>query len=258
MLEANKIYNMDCLDGLKLLNDNSIDLIVTSPPYYNVKEYSQYDSYENYLTFLKDVFFLCLRKLKESRMCCVNISTIIVPRTSRNAQSSRLALPFHFVNLMESVGYEFLEDIIWVKPEGAAKNRNGGFYRHRQPVAYKPNVVNEYVFVFKKPSKFLIDKVLRSYTGEIRRYSLATGDYERSNVWHINPDTNSNHPAPYPVELSDKLIKYYSYVGDVILDPFMGGGTTALSVKKYGRKFIGFEINREYVKTAQEKILNKY
>jgi len=257
MLEVNMIYNMDCLDGLRLLGDDSVDLIVTSPPYYNAKEYSQYDSYEIYLEFLRDVFILCLRKLKESRMCCVNMSAVIVPRTKRNAQSSRLALPFHFVNLMEAVGYEFLEDIIWVKPEGASKNRNGGFYRHRQPVAYKPNVVNEYIFVFKKPSRFLLDKVVRGYTGEIRQASLVTGDYERSNVWHIQPDTASPHPAPYPAELSDKLIRYYSYVGDVVLDPFMGSGTTALSAKKHRRNYIGFEINGEYAKTAQDKILYK-
>ena len=159
---------------------------------------------------------------------------------------------------MESVGYEFLEDIIWVKPEGASKNRNGGFYQHRQPVAYKPNVVNEYIFVFKKPSGFLIDKVVRGYTCEIRQSSLVMDDYERSNVWHINPDTNSRHPAPYPAELSDKLTQYYSYIGDVVADPFMGSGTTALSAKKHGRKFIGFEIHREYAKTAREKILNEY
>ena len=257
MLEANTIYNMDCLDGLRLLDDDSIDLIVTSPPYYNAKDYVYYDSYEIYLKFLRDVFSSCLCKLKESRMCCVNVSAIIVPRTSRQAQSSRLALPFHFVNLMENIGYEFLEDIIWVKPEGASKNRNGGFYRHRQPVAYKPNVVNEYIFVFKKPSKFLIDKIVRSYTGEIRQASLVVGDYERSNVWHIQPYTVSRHPAPYPAKLSDKLIQYYSYVGDVVLDPFMGSGTTALSAKNLGRNYIGFEINHDYVKTAQEKILNE-
>ena len=256
MLEINRIYNMDCLDGLRLLDDDSLDLIVTSPPYYNAKDYAHYGSYEIYMDFLRDVFSLCLHKLKESRMCCVNVSVIIVPRTKRNSQSSRLALPFHFVNLLEAIGYEFLEDVIWVKPEGAAKNRNGGFYRHRQPVAYKPNVVNEYIFVFKKPSKFLIDKVVRSYTGEVRQASLVTSDYERSNVWRINPDTASLHPAPYPAELSDKLIQYYSYVGDVVVDPFMGGGTTALSAKKYGRNYIGFEINREYFKTAQDKILN--
>ena len=247
---------MDCLDGLRLLDDDSVDLIVTSPPYYNAKDYVYYDSYEIYLDFLRNVFTSCLRKLKESRMCCVNISAVIMPRTKRNTQSSRLALPFHFVNLMETIGYEFLEDIIWVKPEGASKNRNGGFYQHRQPVAYKPNVVNEYIFVFKKPSAFLLDKVVRSYAGEVRQASLVMGDYERSNVWHIQPDTASRHPAPYPAELSDKLIRYYSYVGDMVLDPFMGGGTTALSAKKHGRRFIGFEINSEYAKTAQDKIIN--
>ena len=254
LLELNRIYNEDCLDGLARLDDNTVDLIVTSPPYYNAKAYSQYADYGSYMEFLRSVFALCLNKLKESRMCCVNISTIIVPRACRSAQSTRLALPFHFVNMMERIGYEFLEDIVWVKPEGAAKNRNGGFYCHRQPVAYKPNVVNEYVFVFKKPSKYLIDKVVRAYSGEVRAASLVADGYERSNVWHINPDTSSKHPAPFPVELSDKLIQYYSYVGDVVVDPFMGGGTTAVSAKKLKRSYIGFELNAGYAELAQKRL----
>jgi DNA modification methylase len=155
---------------------------------------------------------------------------------------------------MESIGYEFLEDIIWVKPEGAAKNRNGGFYRHRQPVAYKPNVVNEYVLVFKKPSAYLIDRVVRSYTGELKASSLVTGGYERSNVWRINPDTNSQHPAPFPAELSGRLIQYYSYVNDVVLDPFMGGGTTAYSAKQLDRSYIGFELSTKYMEIIRQRL----
>lgn len=254
MLELNKIHNMDCLEGLKQLNDNSVDLIVTSPPYFNAKEYSHWETYDSYIQFLRDVFTIALSKLKENRMCCVNLSVIIQPREKRSKESKRTALPFHFVNLMESIGYQFLEDIIWVKPEGAAKNRNGRFYQDRQPVQYKPNIVNEYILIFKKPSKYLIDKVLRSYDGEIKQQSLVCGEYERSNVWAINPETKSKHPAPFPKELSDKLIRYYSYVNDVVLDMFMGSGTTALSAINFTRKYIGFELNKEYCDIAEERV----
>lgn len=189
-------------------------------------------------------------------MCVVNISTIIQPRISRNHESRRIPLPFHFVNIMEDIGFKFLEDIIWVKPEGSAKNRNGGFLRHRQPVAYKPNVINEYIFVFQKPMKGLIDKIVRSYTGEIKEKSLVEDGYERTNVWYMNQETKSKHPAPFPKELSDKLIKYYSYVGDTVLDPFMGSGTTALSCKTMNRNYIGFEIHEKYINIANDR-LNK-
>jgi len=155
---------------------------------------------------------------------------------------------------MEKIGWNFLEDILWIKPEGAAKNRNGGFYQHRQPVAYKPNVVNEYIFIFKKPSGSLIDKVVRSYSAIDSVNSKVENGYERSNVWRINPETRSKHPAPYPCDLVDKVIQYYSYVDDTILDPFMGSGTTAVSSYKLNRKCIGFEIHTKYIDLLQKRI----
>lgn len=247
MIELNKIYNEDCLQGMKKLEDSSIKLVVTSPPYFNVKEYSQWKTYQDYLLWLEKVFVECFRILDNGRMCCVNLSTIIEPREKRSMESKRIPLPFHFVNIMEKIGYKFLEDIIWIKPEGSAKNRNGRFFQDRQPVQYKPNVVNEYIFVFQKPMNGLIDKIVRSYNGEIKEKSLVLGEYDRSNIWYFNPETKSKHPAPFPEELSDRCIKYYSYINDLVLDPFMGSGTTSRSAKKLNRNYIGFEIHEKYI-----------
>ena len=254
----NTIYNCDCLLGLnKLIEEKKeIELTITSPPYFNVKDYVIYENYTKYLQFLKEVFIKILTLTKPGRLCVVNISNILIIRESRNSESKRIPLSFHFVSLMEEIGWEFMEDIIWLKPEGAAKNRNGGFYQHRQPVAYKPNVVNEYVFVFKKPSKYLIDKVVRSYNSLDALNSKVVGNYERSNVWKINPKTRSNHPAPYPIELTDKIVSYYSFVGDTIIDPFFGSGTTGLSCKKYNRKCIGFELHTKYIELFEKDIVN--
>lgn len=247
--ETIDVYNCDCLDGLEDMKDNQVlvDLTVTSPPYFNVKEYTVYENYKKYLEFLESTFTKVYSVTKPGRLCCVNISNILIERESRSKESKRIPLSFHFVHLMETIGWEFLEDIIWLKPEGAAKNRNGGFYQHRQPVAYKPNVVNEYIFVFKKPSPFLIDKVVRSYNSLDSLNSKVSDEYERSNVWKINPQTRSKHPAPYPLELTNKIITYYSFVGDTVLDPFFGSGTTALSCKAYNRKCVGFEIHSKYI-----------
>jgi len=254
----NTIYKCDCLIGLnKLIEEKKeIELTITSPPYFNVKDYVNYENYTKYLQFLKEVFSKIFQITKFGRLCAVNISNILIVRASRNSESKRIPLSFHFVSLMEEIGWEFIEDIIWLKPEGAAKNRNGGFYQHRQPVAYKPNVVNEYVFVFKKPSKYLIDKVVRSYNSLDALNSKVSGEYERSNVWKINPNTKSKHPAPYPIELTDKIVSYYSFVGDTILDPFFGSGTTGLSCNKYNRKCIGFEIHSEYIEMFKNEIVN--
>lgn len=250
----NKVHNTDCLDGMQYLKDNSIDLIVTSPPYYNAKEYSHWETYDKFLDWLSQVFTLAYQKLKDGRMCCVNLSVIIESRVNRNSESKRIPLPFHFVGLMENIGFKFLEDIVWVKPEGAVKNRNGGFYRHRQPVAYKPNVVNEYILVFQKPAPYLIDKIVRSYNGEIKEKSLVEDGYERSNVWYINPETQSKHLAPYPEGLCDRLIKYYSYTDDIVLDMFMGSGTTAKVAYLNHRNYIGFEIDKEYCQMSNQRV----
>ena len=249
------VIHADCVDGLKDVT-KKIQLTVTSPPYYNVKDYVAYDSYSEYLKKLEDVFTLIYEITDDARMCCVNISNILIQRESRSSESKRIPLAFHFVPLMEKIGWKFIEDIVWIKPEGAVKNRNGGFYQHRQPVAYKPNIVNEYIFIFQKPSKDLIDKVVRSYDAVVATNSKVEDDYERTNVWRINPETNVKHPAPYPEELVERLIKYYSFVGDTVLDPFMGSGTTALVAYKLNRNSIGFEIHKEYIDLFEERMKN--
>ena len=158
---VNKIYNMDCLIGMDAIENNFIDLIVTSPPYYNVKKYSHWENYGLYLCWLEKIFCKTMKVLKDGRMCCVNISNIIIPREKRSMESKRIPLAFHFVEIMEKIGYKFIEDIVWEKPDGSAKNRNGGFFRNRQPMQYKPNIVTEYIFVFQKPMNGLLDKIIK-------------------------------------------------------------------------------------------------
>lgn len=249
----NSILQGDCLEGLRACTQQ-VDLTVTSPPYFNVKEYVNYDSYQAYLDSLKAVFTEVFRVTKPGRICCVNLSNILLQRKSRSHESSRIPLAFHFVPLMETIGWKFLEDIVWVKPEGSAKNRNGGFFQHRQPIAYKPNVVNEYIFIFQKPSGKLIDAIVRSYDAYTEEVSRIDTSYERTNVWSLNPETRSKHPAPYPESLVERLVRYYSFVGDVVLDPYMGSGTTAVVAKKLHRNWFGYELHAEYIDMAQKRL----
>jgi DNA modification methylase len=253
MAECNKIYNIDAEIGLQTLS-HKVHLTITSPPYFNVKEYVSYKSYTDYLETLKRIFKLVYDKTYDGRICCVNLSNILIPRKSRADESTRIPIAFHFVGLMETIGWKFLEDIIWVKPEGSSKNRNGGFFQHRQPVAYKPNNVNEYILVFQKPSNKLIDSIVRSYDAITADRSKVDIEYERSNVWKINPETKSEHPAPYPMKLVDNLVRYYSFIGDIVLDPFMGSGTTAVIAKYLNRNYIGFEIHKEYIDISEKRI----
>lgn len=250
----NKILLGDCQDILKDIETESIHLTFTSPPYYNAKEYATWPEYGDYINFLDNTFKEVYRVTKPGRICVVNLSPVIESRKSRSHESKRIGIPFHFFSIMENMGWKYIDDIVWVKPEGCALNRNGSFSQHRKPVAYKPNIVTETIFVFQKPSDFLIDTVVRSYEGDVLEQSLVDNGYERSNVWKIHPETQSKHLAPFPKELSDKVIQYYSFVGDVVLDPFMGSGTTAVSCVDLDRQYVGIEIHKEYKNMAEERI----
>lgn len=246
-MELDKIITGDSAVVLQSFPPDCIDLTVTSPPYFNAKEYSQYETYQAYLGVLETIFTEIFRVTRPSRMVIVNLSPVIVGRRKRSEQSYRIPIPFHFVPLMEKIGFEFLEDIIWKKPEGSAVKRNGGFFQHRKPVAYKPNLVTEYILVFKKPAQFLIDKILKNEP-------VTDIEIEWTNVWSIQPETKSKHPAPFPEELARKCISYYSYKGDVVLDPFSGSGTTPKMAKLLNRHYIGIDTSAEYVALANERL----
>lgn len=247
MVEVNKIYHCGCLELMAIMPDDFTHLIFCSPPYFNAREYSQYDSVAHYMDEMKRVFTECYRVLQPSRMCVINISPVLVERESRSEQSYRIPLPFYYVPMMEEIGFEFLEDIIWNKPAASVPNRNGGFFVHRKPVAYKPNIVTEYILVFKKKADFLIDKVLQDN-------SLVEDDYERTNVWNIAPVTNSDHSAAMPESIAERVVKYYSYENDIIFDPFTGSATTLRVASALNRRWVGSEIKEEYFKMAQNRM----
>ena len=243
----NNLILGDCVEVMKKMPNESVDLVVTSPPYYNAKDYSHYETREKYLEEMKRIFMEVNRVMKQSRMCVVIVSPILIPRKDRSDQSVRFPIPAYLTVMMESIGFVFLEDIVWEKPDGSAVKR-GSFNETRKPIAYKPNLVTEYILVFKKHAPFLIDKILKDD-------SLVKGSYERTNIWKCNPVTKSKHPAPFPEKIIENCVRYYSYENDLVLDPFMGSGTTGAVCRNFYRDFVGIEINEEYYNLARERIL---
>lgn len=251
----NKIIGKDSLKSLKKIKNSIIDLTFTSPPYYNARDYSSYKSYNKYLDFLEKVFTEVHRVTREGRFFVLNTSPIIIPRTSRQTSSKRYAIPFDIHTRLIDIGFEFIDDLIWKKPDPSAKNRNGGFFQHRKPLGYKPNVVVEYVMVYRKKTNKLLDWNMRQYDEDIVNKSKIYDDYEMTNVWNIGASTNKNHPAVFPKKLASNIIKYYSYVGDLILDPFAGSGTVGLSCIDNERDYLLIENNPKYV-LEMEKMFN--
>lgn len=231
------IVNGDVIDTLKLLEEESIHLTFTSPPYYNARDYSFYSSYQEYLEFLRSVFKETHRVTKNGRFLIVNTSPVIVPRVSRKHSSKRYPIPFDIHNFLIQDGWEFIDDIIWEKPETSVKNRIGGFMQHRKPLAYKPNCITEYIMVYRKKTHDLIDWNIKQYDKDIVERSKVHEEFETSNVWNIDPTFDKIHSAVFPKELCTRVIKYYSYVNDLVFDPFGGSGTFTESAINLNRSF---------------------
>ena len=234
--------------------DDSVHLSFTSPPYYNARDYSTYPSYEHYLDFLVSVFREVHRVTKEGRFFVLNTSPVIVPRAGRQHESRRYAIPFDLHPRLTAIGWKFVDDIIWRKPAGAAKPRNSGFAVHRQPLTYKANAVTEYVMVYRKQSLRLIDWNLRQYERPIRDASRVSDGYETTNVWDIDPATDPVHSAVFPLELCERVVSYYSMVGDLVLDPFAGSGTLGVAAQHLNRYALLLELDEHYVRRMARRL----
>jgi DNA modification methylase len=249
----NVIVNADVLEALKFVPDQSVHLTFTSPPYYNARDYSIYPSYQAYLEFLGKVFIETHRITKEGRFLIVNTSPIIIPRVSRSHSSKRYGIPFDLHPYLVKSGWEFIDDIVWLKPEASVKNRIGGFMQHRKPLGYKPNSVTEYLMVYRKSTEKLLDWNIRSYDYKTVEESKVADGYETSNVWKIDPCFDKVHSAIFPVELCKRVIQYYSYKGDLVFDPFGGSGTMGRTAKALDRLFFLTEQEPKYFEYMKSK-----
>ena len=246
---TNTVICGDCLVELDRLPEHSVDLVYTSPPYFNARpELGRYESYEAYLEFLEATFRKVARVLVDGRFLVVNTSPVIVPRRRRNEESERLPIPFDHHPRIIRCGFDCVDDIIGRKPDGAGCGRGRRFSADRNARAYKPTPVTEYVMVYRKESDRLIDWFLRSHPDPVLvGASKVLGDYERTNVWEINPASSKAHPALFPVEIAERVISYYSFLHDVVLDPFAGIGTVGTAALNLGRRFCLIEREAKYV-----------
>lgn len=252
----NVVVHADVLDALKSVPNESIHLTFTSPPYYNARDYSIYPSYQAYLEFLEQVFIETHRVTKEGRFLIINTSPIIIPRVSRSHSSRRYGIPFDLHAYIVKNGWEFVDDIVWLKPEASVKNRIGGFMQHRKPLGYKPNCVTEYLMVYRKKTEKLLDWNIRSYDPNTVEQSKVADDFEKTNVWRIDPCFSKVHSAVFPVELCRRVIQYYSYKGDLVFDPFGGSGTVGRTAKSLGRYFFLTEKDDGYFDYMRSKVVN--
>ena len=236
------------IETLKKIDENSVQLIFTSPPYYNAKIYSDYHSYKDYLEDMKKTLEICHKVLEDGRFIIINVSPVISKRPGREFESTRYPIHFDFHNLLTRAGFYFVDEIQWIKPESSVKNRNGGYQQTHMPLSYKPNCINESIMVYRKSAPFLLDKNISMYDKTFAN----DDDFDSSNCWYIAPASNKNHPAVFPKELCRRVLKYYSFKGDVVLDPFAGSGTFGEVATAMNRTPILCEQNENYCALINE------
>jgi DNA modification methylase len=257
----NKVILGDAAVVLEEFPPDTAQLVITSPPYFNAKpEYTEFVDYREYLDFLRRVFVRVHTVLSEGRFFVINVSPVLVRRTSRSTSSKRIPIPFDVHRVLDEIGFDFIDDIIWVKPEGAGWNVGRGrrFAADRQPLQYKPVPVTEYVLVYRKRTKRLIDWNIRNhYNQKLVEQSKIPEGYDVTNVWNIPPGHHRYHPAVFPNELIKKLIRYYSFEDDLVLDPFAGSGTVGCVALTLNRRFLMIDNEPKYFQLMKIE-LTKY
>lgn len=257
----NRVFVRTC-ENMCELRDGDVDLTVTSPPYWNAVDYDihsvdssenyrtrQTMDYDGYLEFLKSAFSETFRVHREGSVCAVVIGTVLM-------DGVHTPLPFHFAGLMERIGWLFHQDIIWSKCTGGVK-RFGSFVQNPYPGYFYPNIMTEYILVFRKPGKRKIYADRTDKEKEKNKIELDTVTKKdvANNIWHIAPvpPNQLDHPCPFPEEIPYRLIRLFTYEGELVLDPFCGAGTTLKVAENLKRRWVGYEINEKYADMATKR-----
>ncbi len=246
-------------DSRKMIEveDNSIDLVVTSPPYWHIKDYGvsgQIGYGQSLHEYLKDLYRVwkeCYRILKPGRRLCINIGD----QFARSIIYGRYkVIPLHaeFIAQCESIGFDYMGSIIWQKK--TTMNTTGGA-NVMGSYPYPPNgmveIDYEFILIFKKPGKG------PRIPADIKEKSKLTKEEWKKYFyghWYFGGARQIEHEAMFPEELPKRLIKMYSFVGDTVLDPFMGSGTTVKAALYLNRNAIGYEINERFLEIIKEKL----
>lgn len=249
MLELNKIYNIDCVEGMKLIPDNSVDLTVTSPPYDNLRKYNGFEW--NFEETAKELY----RVTK-------NGGVVVWVIGDATIKGSETGTAFKQALFFKECGFNLHDTMIYAKE---IPTWNITSKRYRQNIEYmfilSKGKVKTFNPIEDKPVKNKNPRMCKSNRNGKPHYELYIPQKDftaRGNIWWYSVGGKSaetqGHPAIFPEQLAKDHILSWSNEGDIVLDPFIGSGTTAKIALQTGRKFIGFELSKEYCEIAEERI----
>lgn len=227
-------------ENMQELPDNSVHLMLTSPPYNVSKEYDKNLSLDKYLELLKNVFAETHRVLVYGGRACINIANI--------GRKPYIPLTMYVNQIMLELGFFMRGEIIWDKSASSGVSLAWGSFKSASNPVLRDT--HEYILVFSKGD------FKREKKGKQDSISKENFMEWSKSIWRF-PTVSAKkvgHPAPFPIELPKRLIEFYSFESDIILDPFMGSGTSALAALELNRYFVGYEIQKEYVELANKRI----
>ena len=227
-------------ENMKELPNNSIHLMITSPPYNVSIEYDDDLSLKEYLALLKNSFNETYRVLVNGGRACINVANL--------GRKPYIPLSDYISTMMIDLGFNMRGEIIWNKAASASPSTAWGSWQSAANPILRD--IHEYILVFSK-GDYKRDRQQKENTITKEQFMEWT-----KSIWTMNAESarRIGHPAPFPEELPARLIQLYSFKDDIILDPFMGSGTTALSALKADRKYVGYDISEEYISLAKKRL----
>jgi site-specific DNA-methyltransferase (adenine-specific) len=251
-MELNKIYQGDsrCMDKI---DDESVHLTVTSPPYYVGKKYEKYlPTIDDYFQMLYDVFAENVRITVPGGKIIVNVGDIAVGSHYNEGFPQELMVMSKIDEFLKTVDTYLYARAVWLKDEPWNNSSHVTFHSKVQHAEYRLLPAWEYVFVFRKGKEPRKDR-----SPESGRWIDKHLEWKRwvNGQWAFRSvSRNDFHEAMFPEELVNRCVRMYSFPGDVVFDPFMGSGTTAVVAKKLGRHYLGYELNPKYVKLSENQL----
>ena len=228
------------------LPDNCVHLVVTSPPYNASKEYDENLSLGEYLSLLRDVFSECYRVLTPGGRMVVNVANL--------GRKPYIPLTSHVNLIMHELGFLHRGEVIWDKSASAGSSCAWGSFQSASNPCLRD--IHEYLLMYSKGDYKLPRTKKERETGRIDTIEKEDFIQQTKSIWAFSTESarRVNHPAPFPVELPKRCIEMFTFAGDVVLDPFLGSGTTAVAAKQAGRTFIGIDLSADYCEIAENRL----